>query len=175
MTTITTKLFIMSQLVLFLAAPVWAGSPKTSAPAPASTGPKSTGPVHAPSLNLARLKQSLKDYPGRIIELEKESETGTTYYKIKLLTEQGKVIQLHFQTDTGKIIQVKSKHKDKALSLLKQPILPLERFLAQISPGEVLEVELKLHNGKAVYEVKWLDKQGEIRKQSFDALTARAL
>lgn len=49
-------------------------------------------------------------------------------------------------------------------------IMPLEQLLDKVkSYGRVLEVELESEHGRHVYEIEFLDAQGEVHERYFDA------
>jgi uncharacterized membrane protein YkoI len=55
-------------------------------------------------------------------------------------------------------------------------IMPLEQLLDKVkSYGRVLEVELKSEHGRHVYEIEFLDAQGEVRESYFDARSGEPL
>ncbi len=57
-------------------------------------------------------------------------------------------------------------------------ILPLERILEQARrrlPGRVLETELETRQGRYVYEIEILDRDGHVRELLFDARTGAFL
>ncbi len=57
-------------------------------------------------------------------------------------------------------------------------ILPLEQILErarQRRPGQVLETELENEDGRLVYEIELLDRQGFVRELYFDAATGAFL
>ncbi|WP_082560845.1 PepSY domain-containing protein [Caulobacter sp. Root487D2Y] len=73
----------------------------------------------------------------------------------------------------------KSKDHDAArTALAKGQVLPLTRILAiaeQHAPGDVLKVELEDDDGKLVYEVKVLGRNGRVRELDIDARTGAVL
>lgn len=73
----------------------------------------------------------------------------------------------------------KSKDHDAArVALARGQVLPLTRILAiaeQRAPGDVLKVELEDDDGKLVYEVKVLGRNGRVRELDIDARTGAVL
>ncbi len=73
----------------------------------------------------------------------------------------------------------KSKDHEAARTALAQgQVLPLTRILAiaeQRAPGDVLKVELEDDDGKLVYEVKILGRNGRVRELDIDARTGVVL
>ena len=56
--------------------------------------------------------------------------------------------------------------------------MPLDRLLQQVArehPGQVLEVELEHDDGRWLYEIKLLQRDGQLMKLKFDARTAEVL
>ena len=91
-----------------------------------------------------------------------------------MLSPQGVLKELYFDVEQGKLLRV----EDENHKPIKQPstqVLPLDQFLDKIKLAEVLEVELKSERGHNVYQVKWLDNQGELHHARFDARTAQRL
>jgi uncharacterized membrane protein YkoI len=68
---------------------------------------------------------------------------------------------------------------EQAYQLLKEGrIRPLIEIIKEVSarfPGEVLEVELELEDGRYVYEVKILGPQGRVQEIEVDAKTGEVL
>lgn len=59
-------------------------------------------------LPLETILQKARDIqPGKILEVELETEHGQLAYEIELLTEQGKVVELSFDANTGELIKNK--------------------------------------------------------------------
>jgi uncharacterized membrane protein YkoI len=56
------------------------------------------------------LQKAREVQPGTILEVELETEHGQLAYEIELLTDQGKVMKLTFDANTGKVIKTKSEH-----------------------------------------------------------------
>lgn len=69
-------------------------------------------------------------------------------------------------------------HEAARTALAKGRVLPLTRILAiaeQRAPGDVLKVELEDDDGKPVYEVKILGRNGRVRELDIDARTGVVL
>ena len=55
-------------------------------------------------------------------------------------------------------------------------IMPLEQLLKKVEGyGRVLEVELKSRHGRHVYEIEFLDPDGDVRESYFDARSGEPL
>lgn len=57
-------------------------------------------------------------------------------------------------------------------------VLPLERILEGVDPERrlhIIEIELEEEDGLPVYEIKYLDPSGRIRKTEIDARTGTAV
>ena len=57
-------------------------------------------------------------------------------------------------------------------------VLPLERVIQVITeqqPGRALEVELERKSGAYLYEVEWLDTQGQVWEYLLDAKSGRVI
>ena len=69
-------------------------------------------------------------------------------------------------------------HEAARTALARGQVLPLTRILAiaeQRAPGDVLKVELEDDDGKLVYEVKILGRNGRVRELDIDARTGAVL
>jgi len=69
-------------------------------------------------------------------------------------------------------------HEAARTALARGQVLPLTRILAiaeQRAPGDVLKVELEGDDGKLVYEVKILGRNGRVRELDIDARTGTVL
>ncbi|EJL33301.1 putative membrane protein [Caulobacter sp. AP07] len=69
-------------------------------------------------------------------------------------------------------------HEAARAALARGQVLPLTRILAiaeQRAPGDVLKVELEDDDGKLVYEVKILGRNGWVRELDIDARTGAVL
>jgi len=56
------------------------------------------------------LKKVRKTYPGKILEVELESEHGQRIYEIELLTDDGMVLELITDAITGELLSTKKEH-----------------------------------------------------------------
>lgn len=123
------------------------------------------------------LNTTLTSYPGRLIELERKQKNSEVYYKIKILSVQGNIIELSFQaTGTGfREIKKERERAEREQLLLGQQTLSLNKILKGLSFKTLLDVELKTHQKQAQYEVKWLDPQGHINQALFDAKTGQKI
>ncbi len=69
-------------------------------------------------------------------------------------------------------------HERARAALLAGEVLPLQDVLAKVQrshPGEVLEVELEREHGRWVYELKVLQRGGQLLRLDVDAKTAVVL
>jgi len=69
-------------------------------------------------------------------------------------------------------------HEAARTALARGQVLPLTRILAiaeRRAPGDVLKVELEDDDGKLVYEVKILGRNGRVREMDIDAHTGTVL
>jgi uncharacterized membrane protein YkoI len=69
-------------------------------------------------------------------------------------------------------------HEAARKAMARGEILPLTRILAvvaQVSPGDVLAVELDRHGARFVYEVKVLTRVGKVTEVQVDAKTGAPL
>jgi uncharacterized membrane protein YkoI len=69
-------------------------------------------------------------------------------------------------------------HEAARAALARGQVLPLTRILAiaeQKAPGDVLKVELEDDDGRLVYEVKILGRNGRVRELDLDARTGAVL
>lgn len=53
------------------------------------------------------IKAAQAEYPGRVIEVELEDESGRFYYEVELLDEKGMVWELYFDATSGELIKRK--------------------------------------------------------------------
>lgn len=124
------------------------------------------------------LNTALKNYPGRLIELERKQKNRVVYYKIKILSVQGNIIELSFQAIGTGFREIKNEQegleKDQKL-FTQKTLLPLDEILKRISFKTLLDVELKTNQSQVQYEVKWLDPQGQIKQAFFDATTGQKI
>ncbi len=51
------------------------------------------------------LERARKDYPGKVIEVELESEHGSYLYEIEILDKQGRVWELEYDARTGELVK----------------------------------------------------------------------
>lgn len=120
---------------------------------------------------------ALKQYPGRLVELEREHEKGQQTYQLKIRLAQGQLQKLTYLT-TGKLL--KSKLDDEQFPVVPANILPLEKVLASFQShyhGAVLsEIELKATAaGSFQYHLEWKNAKGQKWKQLQDARTGKIL
>jgi len=69
-------------------------------------------------------------------------------------------------------------HDDARHAVERREALPLARILAAATravPGEVLEVELERDDGRLLYEIEILARNGRVRTVTLDAATAAIL
>lgn len=57
----------------------------------------------------AILERAGAAYPGRVVEVELEDEGDVLIYELKVLTDDGKVLKLHYDAATGDLLQAKSR------------------------------------------------------------------
>jgi uncharacterized membrane protein YkoI len=51
------------------------------------------------------LDNARKDYPGKVIEVELESEYGAYLYELEILDQQGKVWELEYDARSGELLK----------------------------------------------------------------------
>lgn len=56
------------------------------------------------------LKKLEKSHPGKVLEVEMESEHGKVLYEIELLDKQGKVWEIMLDPRSGEILKEKTEH-----------------------------------------------------------------
>lgn len=69
-------------------------------------------------------------------------------------------------------------HERAQAAVAAGQVMPLDRLLQQVArehPGQVLEVELEHDDGRWLYEIKLLQRDGQLMKLKFDARTAEVL
>lgn len=69
-------------------------------------------------------------------------------------------------------------HDDARAAVARRDALPLARILEAAQravPGEVIEVELEHEDGRLLYEVETIARNGRVRTITLDAATARVL
>lgn len=50
-------------------------------------------------------------YPGQLLEAELEDERGVLVYEIKMLTADGRVVELYYDAATGQLLKAKGREK----------------------------------------------------------------
>lgn len=120
------------------------------------------------------LQQALKRYPGRIIEMEPKKCPPQRCVQVKLLQPSGQMRKLLFRADNGQLLKDELQQgQGEALRL--NGLVALEELVKRLKGGRLLEAELEFEDGRLVYELEWLDAQGQVWEQTFDAYSGKLL
>ncbi|MGV3526956.1 MAG: PepSY domain-containing protein [Candidatus Sericytochromatia bacterium] len=142
---------------------LWTQGSAQSAPAPREWTP------------LQILQQVLKRYPGRIIKMEPQKCPPQRCLQVKLLLATGQVRKLVFRADNGQLVKDELQQVKPGEVLPLKGLMPLEELVKRLKGGRLLEAELEFEDGQLVYELEWLDAQGQVWEQTFEAYSGKLI
>lgn len=142
---------------------LWAMGPAQSAPPPREWTP------------LQILQQVLKRYQGRIIKMEPHKCPPQRCLQVKLLLPTGQLRKLVFRADNGQLLKDELQQLKHGEVLPLKGLIPLEDLVKRLKGARLLEAELEFEDGQLVYELEWLDAQGQVWEQTFDAYSGKLI